>query len=447
MLVAPPGGEPVLLDFFVEAPGRGADPAARAPLVAVEVVLRRRRRRCSTSAPASCGVYGTPGGDRARRPRASAPCRWPSSPRPPPRSPATGVEVNAQQALRVRDPRADHARHARGARAATARRPACRARATCSRDPELADALERLGAEGAGAVLHRRHRAARSSDWVRRARRHAHARGPRRLRGDRRASRCASRYRGREVLTNPPPSAGGILIAYALALLERDAGAADAARARRGDGGAPRPSARRSSSTGSPSPGFLDAFMASRLGSTTHISVLDADGWACAVTCTNGEGSGIVVPGTGIHVNNMMGEQDLSPLGLLHPPARPAAAVDDGADRGARTTARPSSCSARAGSNRIRSAILQVIVNVDRPRDGRRRPPSRRRALHFEDGIVYAEPGDRRRRARGRRPHGGPVPRAATCSSAAARRSSATRRRGALGGGGDPRRGGAVVAA
>ena len=32
MLVAPPGGEPVLLDFMVEAPGRGADPAARAPL-------------------------------------------------------------------------------------------------------------------------------------------------------------------------------------------------------------------------------------------------------------------------------------------------------------------------------------------------------------------------------------------------------------------------------
>src|SRR5437763_5641526 len=36
MLVSPPRGEPVLLDFFVEAPGRGFDPAARAPLEAVE---------------------------------------------------------------------------------------------------------------------------------------------------------------------------------------------------------------------------------------------------------------------------------------------------------------------------------------------------------------------------------------------------------------------------
>jgi gamma-glutamyltranspeptidase/glutathione hydrolase len=43
-------------------------------------------------------------------------------------------------------------------------------------------------------------------------------------------------------------------------------------------------------------PRFLERFMASRLGSTTHISVLDADGWACSVTCTNGEGSGVLVP-------------------------------------------------------------------------------------------------------------------------------------------------------
>ena len=37
------------------------------------------------------------------------------------------------------------------------------------------------------------------------------------------------RYHGREVLTNPPPSAGGLLIAYALALLERSPGKPDAA--------------------------------------------------------------------------------------------------------------------------------------------------------------------------------------------------------------------------
>ena len=59
------------------------------------------------------------------------------------------------------------------------------------RDPALADALERLGAEGARAVLRRRHRRGDLRARVR-ARRHADARGPGRLRGAYRASRCGS---------------------------------------------------------------------------------------------------------------------------------------------------------------------------------------------------------------------------------------------------------------
>ena len=37
MLVVPPAGAPALLDFFVEAPGRGADAAQRGELVPVAV--------------------------------------------------------------------------------------------------------------------------------------------------------------------------------------------------------------------------------------------------------------------------------------------------------------------------------------------------------------------------------------------------------------------------
>ena len=129
------------------------------------------------------------------------------------------------------------------------------------------------------------------------------------------------RYHGREVLTNPPPSAGGLLIAYALALLERGGGPPGARRAGRRDGGRAGRAHRRVPRRPATTPGFLETFMGSRLGSTTHISVMDADGWACSVTTTNGEGSGLVVPGTGIHVNNMLGEQDLSPAGwFTHPP-------------------------------------------------------------------------------------------------------------------------------
>jgi gamma-glutamyltranspeptidase/glutathione hydrolase len=129
----------------------------------------------------------------------------------------------------------------------------------------------------------------------------------------------------------------------------------------------------------------------SPLGSTTHIAVLDHEGWACSVTCSNGSCSGVVVPGTGVHLNNMMGEQDLNPLGFhRHPPGRrmpsmmaPTAVLSDGVAQ---------LVLGSAGSNRIRSAILQTIIRVVddgmRARDAVEAP-----RVHFEDGVVYAEPG------------------------------------------------------
>ncbi|MGH2878548.1 MAG: gamma-glutamyltransferase, partial [Solirubrobacteraceae bacterium] len=137
--------------------------------------------------------------------------------------------------------------------------------------------------------------------------------------------------------------------------------------------------------------GFLARFLSSRLGSTTHISVLDGHGSACSVTCTNGEGSGVVVPGTGIHLNNVMGEEDLSPLGFhTHPPGRrmpsmmaPSVVLRDG---------EVELVLGSAGSNRIRSAILQTIVGVvDRGLSVREAVCAPR--VHFEGGIVYHEPG------------------------------------------------------
>ena len=61
MLVAPPGGAPVLLDFMVEAPGRGASPASRAPLDAVVIDFGDAVQVFHIGA-SSCGVYGTPAG-------------------------------------------------------------------------------------------------------------------------------------------------------------------------------------------------------------------------------------------------------------------------------------------------------------------------------------------------------------------------------------------------
>ena len=120
--------------------------------------------------------------------------------------------------------------------------------------------------------------------------------------------------------------------------------------------------------------------------------MLDGDGGACAVTCTNGEGSGLVVPGTGIHLNNVMGEEDLSPLGFFTaPPGRRmpsmmAPTVVLGPDGEVELVL------GSAGSNRIRSAILQTIVGVvDHGLDARAAVEAPR--MHLEGDTIYAEPG------------------------------------------------------
>ncbi len=49
---------------------------------------------------------------------------------------------------------------------------------------------------------------------------------------------------------------------------------------------------------------------------TTHISVADSFGNIASMTTSNGEGSGYIVEGTGIMLNNMLGEDDLFPEGF-----------------------------------------------------------------------------------------------------------------------------------
>ena len=61
MLVVEPGEEPVLLDFFVEAPGRGADVGARAQLVPISVSFGDAVQVFNIG-PASVGTYGMAAG-------------------------------------------------------------------------------------------------------------------------------------------------------------------------------------------------------------------------------------------------------------------------------------------------------------------------------------------------------------------------------------------------
>ncbi len=258
------------------------------------------------------------------------------------------------------------------------------------RQPELADSLERLGERGTRSLLHAETSRGRSPNgWA-----SAEACSPPQDLGAYEVDRPPAdrgRLPGRRVLTNPPPSAGGILIARALALLEAEAGPPDVERVVDGDGANPgRADAR--VPLRARRPGIRAALpRPGPLGSTTHISVLDRDGWACAVTCSNGSCSGVLVPGTGVHLNNMLGEQDLNPLGFhRHPPGRrmpsmmaPTVVLRDGVAE---------LVLGSAGSNRIRSAILQTILRVvdEGLRAGAAVDAPR---VHFEDGVVYAEPG------------------------------------------------------
>ena len=96
---------------------------------------------------------------------------------------------------------------------------------------------------------------------------------------------------------------------------------------------------------------------------TTHVSVIDAAGNVASATVSNGAGSDYVVPGTGIVMNNMLGETDLNPGGFhrwslderMTSMMTPTAL----AWRDGRKVATGS-----GGSSRIRTALLQVLVNL-----------------------------------------------------------------------------------
>ena len=417
MLVACPGEDPVVLDFFMEVPaGRPTAPLRRADVSFGDAV------QAFHVGAASVATFGNPHGI------CTASARFGTLPLEALAAPAAaharaGVPINAGQGyiMEILAP------ITRG----VADRFVLR-EGDVFRDEELAATIERLGADGAepfysgdiaaAVVAHQAERggALDAADLERYA---TIERAPIRV-----------PYRDREVVTNPPPNAGGILLAFALTVLGDDVGprALLEAMARAQDERTPE------FMDGLGDPEFAERYRRSRLGSTTHISVVDGEGMAASVTCTNGEGSGEIVPGTGIHLNNAMGEEDLSPHGFFSHPAglrlpsmmAPTMVLRDSL---------PELVLGSAGSNRIRSALLQVIVNViDRGMEPAAAVEAPR--LHFEDGVVYAEPGidaEAEPLVRFRATNmffGG-------CQLVQRTRS------GALAGAGDPRRGGAVVAA
>lgn len=125
------------------------------------------------------------------------------------------------------------------------------------------------------------------------------------------------------------------------------------------------------------------------LGDTTNVTAVDADGNACVITTTLGLGAGIWLPGYGVHLNSMLGEGELM---TCEPVAGerigsmmcPLVVLDsDGSLRLALGS---------AGASRIRSALMQTLINVvldKMPMKDAVHAPR----LHAVDGLVHIEPG------------------------------------------------------
>jgi len=218
-------------------------------------------------------------------------------------------------------------------------------------------------------------------------------------------------YRDTTFLTNPPPSSGGTLIGFALKLLEtldwrHLPHGSDRHLARLSQVMALTNTARRDGfdpclydpdvATAFLQQAHLQPYQATlakrmnRLGSTTHVSVIDGEGNAASVTTSNGEGSSYVVPQTGMMLNNMLGEEDLHPNGFhqwtenqrISSMMAPTMILQNG---------QPELVLGSGGSNRIRTAILQVIANVVdfgmSLEDAIAAP-----RIHWERGTLHLEP-------------------------------------------------------
>ena len=124
---------------------------------------------------------------------------------------------------------------------------------------------------------------------------------------------------------------------------------------------------------------------------TTHVSVADRSGNCAGMTCSNGEGAGYFAPGTGVMLNNMMGEDDLHPQGFHagQPGERvfsmmsPSLLLQEGHVR---------LVLGSGGSKRIRTAVSQVLSQVvDFNRSLQQAVDAPR--LYLDEDCLQLEPG------------------------------------------------------
>jgi gamma-glutamyltranspeptidase / glutathione hydrolase len=233
-------------------------------------------------------------------------------------------------------------------------------------NPDLATTLEQIGDEGARSLY--------TGDLAARIAADSDARGGLVTAADLAAYRAVVRRPVQvrlgdwDLATNPPPSVGGPMLAVMVrelakggvadwsrivevqrAVLAYRLGVHDLSLDLEEDGYALLERVERHGLAGLPTS-----------SSTAHVSVADADGNLCAITASSGYGSGATVPGTGMLLNNCLGEPELNRRGLhaLAPGTRLASNM-------APSVARRDDGSGLAigspGADRITTALMQVL--------------------------------------------------------------------------------------
>lgn len=216
-------------------------------------------------------------------------------------------------------------------------------------------------------------------------------------------------YNNYDIYLNPPPSSGGILIAFSMLLLQ------DKKDLQFGSKEFVHSFLESLKSTSNFRKEYVDAFlhdanlktilnnkeivsafqyeMNKRLnifGNTTHLSILDEEQNAISITTTNGEGCGHIIPNTGIMFNNMLGEEDLNPNGFFQWQSGirlPSMMCPTLLSKNNQTKLTLGA----AGSNRIRSAILNTILGYMNTNDIQHAINLPR--AHLDKGILYMEKG------------------------------------------------------
>ncbi len=396
LLARPASGSARLFDFFVDTPGRGRAPGALEPALLPVTVRFPGSEQVFHAGPGSVAVPGNLLGllhvherlGRAPLAEVLAPAL---------RLARDGVELNGSQAYFLELLRPIKTLAAPG-RALFCPDGRFLAEGDRFRNPELAAFLAAL--PGAARDFYQ-------GDLARTVEREMDASQGLLTRRDLEQYRVLERaplrasYRGFELLSNPPPAFGGSLLALGLRLLEPHAlDSTEYGTARHlallvavmQEADLHRAVACAGPDALAPAD-WQESEQRVRLasGGTTHVSVCDAEGNAASMTTSNGEGSGYFAPGTGIMLNNMMGEDDLHPDGFhASPPGQrvssmmaPSLLMD-----GEHLVLVFGS----GGSKRIKAALLQCVSGVvDFGLDAEQLVELPR--VHWDGERVQVEPG------------------------------------------------------